>query len=111
MIKSFAKYIPYIIQEYKNGRSSIDLAEEFYTYPNRIRRILIKHGLKLRSRNEAQNLAIQFGKSRIYKTGHKYHPKLKSNKNLQQQENQENKEEKEREEDLLNYIKYMEKNK
>lgn len=53
-----------IIELYVNqNKSTYDIATEFDTYPNKIRRILIKNGIELKDKSEAQKNAIQSGKS------------------------------------------------
>lgn len=53
----------YIIREYKNNKSTYHLAQELNTYPKKIERIIKKHGLELRSRAEAQSIAIESGRA------------------------------------------------
>lgn len=43
-------------------KSTYEIAEMLNTYPNKIRRILKKHGYNLKSKSEAQKLAIQSGR-------------------------------------------------
>lgn len=45
----------------KQHKSTYEIAEKFQTYPNRIRRILIKHGVELKTKSEAQKNAIENG--------------------------------------------------
>lgn len=45
----------------KHHKSTYEIAEKFNTYPNRIRRILIKSGVELKNKSEAQRNAIQNG--------------------------------------------------
>lgn len=45
-------------------RSTIDIANEHGTYPNRIRRELINLGFRLRSKGEAQSAALRHGRTR-----------------------------------------------
>lgn len=52
-----------IAQKYKNGMSTYDIAEEYETYPNRIRRVLLKHGIIRRDKSSAQKTAIEAGRS------------------------------------------------
>lgn len=47
----------------KENKSTYDIAIEFNTYPNKIRRLLIKNGIELKDKSEAQKNAIQTGKS------------------------------------------------
>jgi very-short-patch-repair endonuclease len=53
-----------IIDLYTNhDKSTYEIAEEFNTYPNKIRRILIKSGVELKDKSEAQKNAIKNGKA------------------------------------------------
>jgi len=53
-----------IIQLYKEENfSTHQLAEKFSTYPNKIRRLLKKHGVELRSKGEAQKIALEEGRT------------------------------------------------
>lgn len=52
-----------IVNKYRSGHSTYDLAELYKTYPNKIRRILIKNGVELKTKSEAQKNAIDKGKS------------------------------------------------
>jgi len=45
----------------KQHKSTYEIAEELNTYPNRIRRILIKSGISLKTKSEAQKNAIENG--------------------------------------------------
>lgn len=47
----------------KQNKSTYEIAEAMKTYPNKIRRILIKSGIELKNKSEAQKNAIQTGKS------------------------------------------------
>lgn len=47
----------------KENKSTYDIAIEMNTYPNKIRRLLIKNGVELKDKSEAQKNAIQTGKS------------------------------------------------
>ena len=47
----------------KQNKSTYEIAEEFNTYPNKIRRLLVKSGVQLKDKSEAQKNAIQTGKS------------------------------------------------
>jgi very-short-patch-repair endonuclease len=51
-----------IIAEYLGGKSTSELGKEYNTDPTTIRRIIVRAGHKLRSRSEAQALAIKQGK-------------------------------------------------
>jgi len=53
-----------IIDMYINqGASPYVIAEKYGTYPNKIRRILIKRGIQLSNKSEAQKKALQSGRS------------------------------------------------
>lgn len=47
----------------KENKSTYEIADKFETYPNKIRRILVKNGVALKDKSEAQKNAIQTGKS------------------------------------------------
>ena len=47
----------------KEGKSTYEIAEEIGTYPNKIRRILKKHGVVLKTRSQAQRNALQGGRA------------------------------------------------
>lgn len=46
------------------NKSTYEIAEMMNTYPNKIRRILIKNGVELKDKSEAQKNAIQTGKAK-----------------------------------------------
>lgn len=50
----------------KENKTPTEIAEQLNTYPNKIRRFLIKHGYTLKTRSESQRLALA--------TGRKLHP-------------------------------------
>ena len=50
-----------VIQLYEEGRSTYQIAEHFNTYPNKIRRILTKNGVELKTRSQAQKNALKQG--------------------------------------------------
>tara|TARA_R110002020_G_scaffold212028_3_gene418425 strand:- start:2514 stop:3284 length:771 start_codon:yes stop_codon:yes gene_type:complete len=53
-----------IVKLYKSENlSTYQLAERFETYPNKIRRVLKKHGVELRSKSQAQKNALKNGRS------------------------------------------------
>ena len=60
------EYCEKILKEYKSNKSTYQIAESLGTYPNRIKRDLIKLGIKIRDRSESQKAAL--------KTGRKRHP-------------------------------------
>ncbi|NDB58751.1 hypothetical protein EB001_09915 [bacterium] len=47
----------------ENNKSTYEIAEILKTYPNKIRRILVKSGVDLKSKSEAQKNAIETGKA------------------------------------------------
>lgn len=47
----------------KQNKSTYEIAEAMKTYPNKIRRVLIKSGIELKNKSEAQKNAIETGKS------------------------------------------------
>jgi len=51
----------YILDQYNNNKSTYEIAKELNTYPNKIRRVLKKNGYELRSKSEAQSLALENG--------------------------------------------------
>ena len=53
-----------IITLYEEGSSTYQIAEKFNTYPNKIRRILTKHGVQLKSRSQAQKNALSNGRAK-----------------------------------------------
>lgn len=50
------------VRDYNKGKSTYQLAEEYGTYPNKIRRVLIKNGVEMRSRSDAQSNALEKGR-------------------------------------------------
>ena len=52
-----------VLQMYDDDYSTHQIAKKYNTYPNKIRRILIKHGKKLKTKSEAQKSALASGKS------------------------------------------------
>lgn len=48
----------------KQEKSTYQIAEELNTYPNKIRRVLIKHGVEIKNRSAAQKLALKKGRSK-----------------------------------------------
>lgn len=47
----------------KEGKSTYEIAEDVGTYPNKIRRILKKHGVAIKTRSQAQRNALQGGRA------------------------------------------------
>lgn len=52
-----------IIREYNSGKSVMQLAEEYGTYPQKIIRVIKKYGGKIRSKSESQKLALENGRA------------------------------------------------
>tara|TARA_R110002020_G_scaffold103292_7_gene241931 strand:+ start:3662 stop:4426 length:765 start_codon:yes stop_codon:yes gene_type:complete len=53
-----------IIQLYKEkNMSTHEIAQKFNTYPNKINRVLKKHGVQLRGKGEAQKIALEVGRT------------------------------------------------
>ena len=53
----------YVIKRYNENHSTYSIAKELGTYPKKIERILKKNGYQLRSKGEAQSLAIKSGRT------------------------------------------------
>jgi very-short-patch-repair endonuclease len=51
-----------IVKMYTEEKSIPEIAEFFHTYPNKIKRILKKLGIKIRDKSEAQSLALKSGR-------------------------------------------------
>ncbi len=60
MLERTKKY--YEVEFIEKERSPQDIATEWNTYPNKIRRELQKYGFKLRDKSEAQKIALQKGR-------------------------------------------------
>ena len=61
---SFTKsQVQRIIKQYKQGRSMGAIAEDLKTYKNAIRRVLIGNGVEIRTRSQAQKLALESGRA------------------------------------------------
>ena len=54
----------YVIKRYEENHSTYSIAKELGTYPKKIERILKKNGHELRSKAEAQSLAIKSGRTK-----------------------------------------------
>ena len=52
-----------IISMYEDGHSTHEIAKNLNTYPNKIRRTLIKNGIYVRNSSEAQKVALEKGTS------------------------------------------------
>ena len=55
----------------KDQKSTYEIAELLHTYPNKIRRILLKHGVDLKNKSEAQKNALSKGIAKIPTQGKK----------------------------------------
>lgn len=56
--------IDYVLEQYLGKQRALEeIAEELGTYSNKLRRMLRAHGTKLRTKGEAQKLAIQNGRA------------------------------------------------
>lgn len=54
-----------VVDLYQNhNKSTYQIAEELKTYANKIRRVLIKHGVEIKDRSAAQKLALKEGRSK-----------------------------------------------
>ena len=54
-----------IIELYQSGDySTYQIAERYETYPNKIRRILVKHGVQMKSKSQAQKSALANGRAK-----------------------------------------------
>ena len=52
----------YLVEEYVDKqRSTHEIADDLGTYPNKVRRALIKHGIPVRNRSDAQTAALKNG--------------------------------------------------
>ena len=54
-----------IVKSYNAGKSTYEIAKEYNTYANKIRRILIKHGVAIKSKSDAQKNALKKGIAKI----------------------------------------------
>ncbi len=53
----------FLIEQYINkGKSTYEIAEQLNTYPNKVRRLLVKAGVELRNKSTAQSNAITTGR-------------------------------------------------
>lgn len=64
--------IEQFIADYESGMSIVQMAEKYKTYPNKIRRQLIKAGYTMRSRGEAQKIALSSGRANHPTRGKKH---------------------------------------
>ena len=68
----------YFVREYiLNKRSFASIAEEFGTYPNKIRRAAISVGIEPRSKSEAQSCALSSGRHKHPTKGRKHSQKTR----------------------------------
>ena len=61
-MKNFEQKVIDLYQEQE--KSTYQIAEELNTYPNKIRRVLLKHGVTIKDRSSAQKLALKKGRSK-----------------------------------------------
>jgi len=61
-MKDFEQKVIDLYQEQE--KSTYQIAEELNTYPNKIRRVLLKHGVNIKDRSSAQKLALKKGRSK-----------------------------------------------
>lgn len=73
-----------IIEMYNDGKSTYEIANVFSTYPNKVRRILLKNGIELKTKSQAQTNALEKGVSSIPTQGKKrtFEEKLKISSSL-----------------------------
>jgi len=60
-----------IVELYDSGKSTYEIAKAHNTYTNKIRRILIKNGVEIKSKSEAQKNALEKGIAKIPTQGTK----------------------------------------
>jgi len=58
----------------KQNQSTYQIAKAYNTYPNKIRRILVKHGVNIKSKSEAQKNALKSGAAKIPTEGRNRSP-------------------------------------
>jgi very-short-patch-repair endonuclease len=75
-----------IVKAYNAGKSTYEIAKEYNTYANKVRRILIKHGVAIKSKSDAQKNALKNGTAKIPTQGQKRtkEERLKISKGLQE---------------------------
>jgi very-short-patch-repair endonuclease len=61
----------YIVSRYEDNHSTYSIAKELGTYPKKIERVLKKHGVEIRSRSDAQKLAMESGRNKHPTKGRK----------------------------------------
>ncbi len=52
----------FVIKQYRENKSTYEIAKDLGTYPNKIRRILIKNGEEVRDKSKAQKVALETGR-------------------------------------------------
>ena len=52
----------FVIKQYRENKSTYEIAKDLGTYPNKIRRILIKNGEQVRDKSKAQKVALETGR-------------------------------------------------
>ncbi|MAR66721.1 MAG: hypothetical protein CL833_05650 [Crocinitomicaceae bacterium] len=61
-----------IVDLYQSGsHSTYEIAERYNTYPNKIRRILVKNGVEMKTRSQAQKTALSKGRAKHPTKGNK----------------------------------------
>lgn len=60
-----------IVTMYNDGKSTYEIAESLNTYPNKVRRILLKNGVELKTKSQAQKNALEQGNAKIPTKGRK----------------------------------------
>lgn len=53
-----------VIRLYNQNKSTHEIAESLGTYTNKVRRVLTKHGVKIRGRADAQSIALKSGRAK-----------------------------------------------
>jgi very-short-patch-repair endonuclease len=64
MSKTIDMFAEQVFKEFDAGKSPYEIAEQFKTYPNKIRRLLLRSGRKLRDKAEAQQQALKSGRAK-----------------------------------------------
>ena len=67
-----------IVKDYLSGKSTNELAKEYSTYPGKISKILKKSGVTIRSKSEAQSMALANGTSKHPTAGKKLSEKTRN---------------------------------
>lgn len=91
MAKNSPITLELVLKEYfHNNKSATQIAEEYHTYPNKINRMLKKAGYELRTRSEAQQVALETGRSEHPTKGKEMSDETKIKISKAQSENWEN---------------------